>query len=67
MHNGYSMMVRNVDVSSDPDFPFTNRTSLENLPDYLNLGIPIYKMMIITFYHYRMVLKFKMKLPMPSA
>ena len=48
MHNGYSMMVRNVDVSSDPDFPFTNRTSLENLPDYLNLGIPIYKMMIIT-------------------
>lgn len=67
MNNGYSMMVRNVDVSSDPDFPLTNRMSLGNLPDYLNLGIPIYKMMVITFHHDRMVFKFRVKLPMPST
>lgn len=51
MHNGYSMMVRNVDVSSDPDFPLTNCMSLGNLPDCLNLGIHIYKMMVIPFHH----------------
>lgn len=60
-------MVRNVDVSSDSGFPLTNRMSLGNLPEYLNLGIPIYKMMVITFHHCKMLFKFRMKLPMPST
>lgn len=66
-HNGYSIMVRSVGAGSNLCFPLANHMSLGNLPDYLNLNTPAYKMMLIIFHPHRLVFNVKMKSLTPST